>query len=143
MKRKLIIFRFGSALPTQKEFAIIDQITEGTQSATGCSTPFGVISIVKTSMTPAEIVQLFDQVAKEYGDSLPTIVFEEGDSASSNFDPTFFKEFAECNREFERHVNVGQLQCTMSLDELLDLVKEKGLSNFTEAELTRLKELSK
>ena len=98
MKKKLIIFRFGSAMPTQKEFGIINQITGGTSRATGCGTRFGVISIVETSMTPAEIMQVFDQVAKEHQDSLPTIVFEaESQAAAFNFDPEFFESFEECN----------------------------------------------
>jgi hypothetical protein len=33
-------------------------------------------------------------------------------------------------------------QCTLSLDELLDLVKAKGVNNLTEEEMKRLKELT-
>jgi hypothetical protein len=144
MKKKLIIFRFGSGMPTQKEYSIIDQITGGTRRATGCGTRFGVISIVESIMTPAEIVQLFDQVAKEHQDSLPTIVLEaESQAAAFNFDPEFFEHFEECNREFDKSFGTPSNKCTMSLDELLDLVHKKGVSGLTEAELTRLKELSK
>lgn len=144
MKKKLIIFRFGSAMPTQKEFGIINQITGGTSRAVGCGTRFGVISIVESSMTPAEIVQLFDGVAKEHHDSLPTIVLDaESPAAAFNFDPEFFESFEECNREFDESFGKPSTKCTLSLDELLDLVKAKGLERFTEEELKRLKELSK
>ena len=142
MKKKVIILRFGSTMPTQKEFGVIDQITGGTRRATGCGTPYGVISIVETSLKPKEIVDLFDQVAKETDDALPTIVFEADSGVSFNFDPYFFHHFEECNREFDEMFGTPSNHCTMSLDELLDLVKAKGVANLTDVELKRLKELS-
>ena len=143
MKKKLIIFRFGSAMPTQKEFGIMDQITGGTQEATGCSTPFGVLSIASSSLTPAEVTALFNKVAEETGDSLPTIVFEADSQVGFNFHPEFFENFEDTNQTFDKMFGKVTTQCTLSLDELLDLVKDKGLDHFTEAELKRLKELSK
>jgi hypothetical protein len=142
MKKKVIILRFGSAMPTQKEFSAIDQITGGTRRATGCGTPFGVISIVETSMKPKEITDLFDKLANEHDDALPTIVFEADSEVGFNFDPFFFHHFEECNREFDLEFGTVTNKCTMSLDELLDLVNEKGLTNLTDVELKRLKELS-
>lgn len=143
MKRKVFIFRFGTPMPTPKEFGIIDEITGNTRRATGMGTPFGMLSIVETSLSPAEIVSIFDRVADENGDALPTIVFEESDKVSFNFHPEFFGDFEACNRAFDEEFGTSSTQCTLSLDELLDLVKSKGLSKFTEAELKRLKELSK
>lgn len=143
MKKKLIIFRFGSAMPTQKEQAIMGLITGGTSEATGCSTPFGVLSIANTSMTPAEVTQLFNRVAAETDDALPTIVFEMDGPIGFNFHPEFFEHFAECNRSFDEAFGTPSNKCVLSLDDLLDLVKSKGLDNFTEVELKRLKELSR
>lgn len=143
MKKKLIIFRFGSALPTEKEFGIMDQITGGTQEATGCSTPFGVLSVASSSMTPAEVTELFNKVAEETNDSLPTIVFEADGPVGFHFHPEFFEQAADTLRSFDELFGTKTTKCTLSLDELLDLVKSKGLDHFTEAELTRLKELSK
>lgn len=143
MKKKLIIFRFGSTLPTQKEHAIMSLITGGTSEATGCSTPFGVLSIVNTSMTPAEVTSLFNRVATETNDALPTIVFEADGPVGFNFHPEFFEHFAEVNQSFDESFGTPTNKCTLSLDELLDLVKSKGLDNFTEVELKRLKELSR
>ena len=143
MKKKVIIFRFGSAMPTQKEYSIINEITDGTRRAVGCGTPFGVISIVETSMSPSAITELFDRVAKETGDSLPTIVFEAGGPVGFNFDPDFFANFKDSNDEFDREFGQESLTCTLSLDELLDLVNKKGLTELTKEELQRLKELSK
>jgi hypothetical protein len=143
MKKKLIIFRFGSALPTEKEFGIMDQITGGTQEATGCSTPFGVLSVASSSMTPAEVTELFNKVAEETGDSLPTIVFEADGPVGFNFHPEFFEQFEDANRTFDELFGKKETQCTLSLDDLLDLVKEKGVTKLTDTELKRLKELSK
>ena len=143
MKKKLIILRFGSAMPTQKEQVIMGIITGGTKEATGCSTPFGVLSIANTSMTPAEVTDLFNRVAVETDDALPTIVFEADGPVGFNFHPEFFEHFAEANRSFDEAFGRVVYRCTLSLDELLDLVKSKGLDNFTEVELTRLKELSR
>lgn len=143
MKKKLIIFRFGSAMPTQKEYVIMDQITGGTREATGCSTPFGVLSIANSSMTPAEVTELFNIVAAENEDALPTIVFEADGPVGFNFHPEFFEHFTQCNEEFDKEFGKPITKCTLSLDELLDIVSKKGLPNLTEAELKRLKELSR
>jgi hypothetical protein len=143
MKKKVIIFRFGSAMPTQKEMVIMDEITGGTKEAVGCSTAFGVLSIVKTSMTPAEVTELFNRVAKETNDSLPTIVFEADGPVGFNFDPEFFDSYAEMNATYDELFGDSPNVCTLSLDELLDLVKAKGVVDLTQAELTRLQELSK
>jgi len=143
MKKKLIIFRFGSAMPTQKEQVIMGQITGGSGEAVGCSTPFGVLSIVNTSMAPAEVTGLFNRVATETDDALPTIVFEADGPVGFNFHPEFFEHFAQVNQAFDEEFGTVTYRCTLSLDELLDLVKSKGLDNFTEVELKRLKELSR
>lgn len=143
MKKKLIIFRFGSAMPTQKENQIMSIITGGTREATGCSTPFGVVSIVNTHMTPAEVTSLFNRVADETSDALPTIVFEANGNVGFNFHPEFFDHFAECNQAFDESFGTVTNKCVLSMDELLELVHKKGVTGLTEAELTRLKELSK
>jgi hypothetical protein len=143
MKKKLIIFRFGSAMPTQKEQVIMGLITGGSGEAVGCSTPFGVLSIANTSMTPAEVTSLFNRVATETDDALPTIVFETDGPVGFNFHPEFFEHFAEVNQSFDEAFGTPTNKCVLSLDELLDLVKSKGLDNFTEVELKRLKELSR
>jgi hypothetical protein len=142
MKKKVIIFRFGSATPTQKEYAIIGIITGGSGEATGCSTPFGIISIANTDLEPAEITKLFNTCAQETGDSLPTIVFDAAGEVGFNFDQEFFTHFNKCNTDFDEMFGTSKTDCILSLDELLDLVNSKGLDHFTSEELTRLKELS-
>ena len=143
MKKKVIILRFGSAVPLKKEFAIMTSLTEGSGEAVGCSTSIGVISIVNTNFTPIQIAEVFKNVAEETSDDLPVIAwYADGDTG---FDLTseLFENFRECNESFDQEYGNGRQECTMNLDELLDLVNAKGLKQFTDAELKRLKELSK
>ena len=143
MKKKIVIFRFGSVQPTRKEYAIIATITGGTKRAIGCGTPFGVISIVETEFTPTQITELFIDVAKESDDSLPVIVWDPTGDTGVNLCPMLFENFDKINSEFDEMFGDARNECTLSLDELLDLIKEKSFENLTVAELTRLKELSK
>jgi hypothetical protein len=144
MKKKVIILRFGASTPLAKEVPLIHQIIGGEEGiAVGCSTPFGILSIVQTTMEPKEITDAFAELARKEGDSLPVIVIDTVSNTGYNFDREFFENFAECNAEFDKLTGATTTVCTLSLDELLDLVKEKGISKFTEAELKRLQELSK
>ena len=143
MKKKVIILRFGSATPLHKELAIIDTLTEGTQEAVGCSVHIGVISIVNTRFTPQHVAALFRGVADETNDSLPVIAWYADGDTGFDLSSEIFERFDECNRAFDEAFGEPSTQCTLSLDELLDLVSTKGLQQFTDAELKRLKELSK
>jgi hypothetical protein len=75
MKKTVVIFRFGSEMPTVKEYAVIQTISGGSNRAVGCGSRFGTISVIETEYTPKQIERLFTQVAKEHNDSLPVIAF--------------------------------------------------------------------
>ena len=143
MKKKVIILRFGSVIPLKKEFAIMSALTEGSGEAIGCGTHIGVISIVNTQFAPNHIVELFKNVAEETDDTLPVIAWYADGDVGFDLTSELFENFRECNREFDEAFGEARTQCTLSLDELLDLVNTKGLPKFTEEELKRLKELSK
>jgi hypothetical protein len=140
MKKKLVIFRFGSESPLRKEVAIIQAITGGTGRGIGIGSNFGVISIVETEFTPKEVESLYTQVANEENDELPVIVWDPNGDTGFNLPVGFFPQFSRAMKEFD---DVYGNQCTLSLDELLDLVKAKGVNNLTEEEMKRLKELTK
>lgn len=141
MKKKLVIFRFGSNMPTQKEYAIIQTICAGTNHGIGCGTAFGVISIVKTSFTPDEIVNLYKKVAHEHNDSLPVIVWDPAGDTGVHLCPLMFKAFAQADADFDQMY--GDEPCTLNLDELLELISDRGgIESLTAEELTRLHELS-
>lgn len=143
MKKKVIILRFGSATPLKKEFGIMSTLTEGSKECVGCSTAIGVISIVNTQFTPTQITELFRSVAEETDDTLPVIAWYADGDASFDLTSDLFENFKECNEAFDAAFGNMRQECTMNLDELLDLVNSKGLQKFTDAELKRLKELSK
>jgi hypothetical protein len=147
MKKKIVIFRFGVGAPTQGDFLAIDRITGGERNACGMGTHFGIMSIVNTSMSPQEIRDLFAEIEKETDDALPVIVYDAAsEGVSALFSEGFFPNFKEMDADFEQEYGTAspeRVQCTLSLDELLDLVSKKGLPNLTEDELKRLKELSR
>jgi hypothetical protein len=147
MKKKIVIFRFGVGAPTQGDYLAIDRITNGEKNACGMGTHFGIMSIVSTSMSPQEIRELFAEIEKETDDALPIIVYDAAsEGASALFSEGFFPNFKEMEAEFDQEYGTAspeRVQCTLSLDELLDLVSKKGLLNLTVEELQRLKELSR
>lgn len=143
MKKKLIVIRFGTPTPTKGDMAAVSKITNGSMNAAGCPCPFGVVSIFLTDLSPAEVTSIYDETAEEMGDVLPTIVFEDGGPVGYNFNNPFFEHFKGCSAAFDEEYGNGRVECTMDLDQLLDLIREKGLENLTDVELTRLKELSK
>jgi hypothetical protein len=140
--KKVFLIRFGMPMPTAGDQRAMDLIG-ARDTSVGAGSPFGVISIVGTDKSPAEIVQIYKAVAAEMQDELPIIAWLEGDQAAADMSTGFFEHFAPMNEAWESEFGRVKNQCTMSLDELLDLVKTKGLQNFTAAELQRLKELSK
>ena len=140
--KKLFLIRFGISTPTPGDLLVVDRLGCRETSA-GAGSPFGVISIFGTDKSPAEVMQTFKEVAEEVGDHLPVIVWEEGDQVAANLDPAFFEHFGPMNAEWDREYATAKTKCTLSLDELLDMVKAKGLQNFTAEELQRLKELSR
>ena len=142
MKKKVIVIRFGNSVPTPADFEAVRSITNGAMDAAGCGSPFGVISIFHTHLSPAEVSQIFTNAAAELGDCLPNIAFEDGGEVGYRFDPEFFEHFGPCSQAFDEKFGTARTQCTLSLDELLDLIKEKGIGNLTSVELKRLKELS-
>lgn len=141
--KKVFVLRFGIPAPTRGDMMAIDMIG-CRETSVGCGTPFGILSIFGTDKSPAEITQIFKDVAEECNDNLPVLVWTEGEQVGFNADPEFFDHFAPMNEEWEKEYGSGAIKkCTMSLDELLDIVAMKGMKSLTEEQLTRLKELSK
>ncbi len=139
--KRLVIIRFGTTQPLPKEFPIIEKLSN-LETAIGMSFgQMGVLSIIETQASADEVVAEFKRVAAETDDTLPVIVFELG-SPSAAFDldaiPNFSKVLADLGVKETQPLN----SCTLSLDELLDLVASKGLDNLTQEEYSRLKKLT-
>jgi hypothetical protein len=144
MKKEIVIIRFGVHQPLRKEVTIIEELTDGRLEGSVCGSfaDMGVLSIINTEHTIDDIVKVFRRVAEETGDTLPVIAFELGSTAVSHHfeDMLEFKALVKQFKDLNPTVKRG---CTLSLDELLDLVNEKGLPNLNTEELMRLKELTK
>ena len=141
--KRVFVLRFGVPGPTRGDHMVIDTIGCRETSA-GCGTPFGVLSIFGTDLSPSEVTAIFKQVELECNDQLPVLVWTDGDAIGVHLSPEFFEHFEPMNAEWERcHGTSAIKRCTLSLDELLDIVAMKGMDGLTEDQLTRLKELSR
>ena len=144
MKKLIVAIRFGMPAPLKKEVPLIRKILDG-EMGMGAGMPFGefgVISIFHTHWTPKEIEAGFKALAEETNDILPIIAFELG-TEQVGFDlqmPAFQQMLAELQQSIAAVPTVNYL----TLDQLLDLVKERGgVANLSADELSRLHELSK
>lgn len=144
MKKLIVAIRFGVATPFPKEMPLISKILGGDLDL-GSGMPcagLGVISLFYTSWTPKEIEVGFREVAEKTDDVLPIIAFELGDTRVG-FDlqiPGFEQMVDEVKARIAEKPTINYL----TLDQLLDLVRERGgVANLTTEELTRLQELSK
>lgn len=151
MKRNIVIVRFGAPAPLPKEIKFICEnlvAEEDREKAVGL--PFhdmGTVSLIHTEMDPVTIARSFKELADSTGDVLPVIVFDLSDPqvGISLGDVPNWNELLE---NFAARVGVASvtpatITCTLSLDDLLDLVNRKGgIDNLSPDELARLKELS-
>lgn len=148
MKKKIVIFRFGSPVPTQGDgIAVIEKlgVDPVTGEVLGCAIPAGMASIILTDKTVAEVKQAFAETAVEIDDTLPIIVLDEEGLKGVDLKVMGFEDFDRMNLVFDREHGTGPkegVQCTLSLDELLDLVNKVGVNGLDEAQMKRLKELS-
>ena len=150
-----IIFRIGIPHPTREEVELIMRISDGNPAGApifpsdeGMS---GVMSVIKSKLTAEEISQEFQKISTglDYkGDDsnvMPVMVFKADQSNFSyNQDMNTFLGWGDSFRDMLGVQVAGSPQeCRLGLDELLDLVKQKGgFNNLTTEEQSRLKKLS-
>jgi hypothetical protein len=148
MKKKILIFRFGAPVPTKGDFvAVVEKLSLDIESgaAMGCTIPNGMATLILTDKTVAEVKQAFMEAAAEIEDDLPIIVLDEEGMKGIDLKVMGFEDFERMNRVFDREHDIAPkegVQCTLSLDELLDLVNTVGVNGLDEAQMKRLKELS-
>jgi hypothetical protein len=109
----------------------------------------GVLSIFNTAMPVKEIERLFTQCAIDTNDVLPVVVFEANSAEHCAFNLSAFPDFDAAYAEFKKANSIEEEPATpakkgitLSLDQLLDLVKQKGVHGLTTEEKARLDELS-
>lgn len=144
MKKLIVAIRLGTPVPLSKEMPLIRKILDG-EMGMGAGMPLGevgVVSLFHTHWKPKEIETGFKELAEATNDILPIIAFELG-TEQVGFDlqmPAFQQMLAEMQSRIAAVPTVNYL----TLDQLLDLVKERGgVANLSTEELSRLQELSK
>jgi len=150
MKKAMVIIRLGTTTPLTKEMPIIIAASGSDleKSIGGGIQETGLISMIYTDWSPDKIIKAFAQVAEVTEDILPLIVFELNNPAIG-INLNHVSNFKQMAEDFLKSIEDTQNEpapnhvVNLSLDELLDLVNEKGLANLTAAELTRLKDLTK
>jgi hypothetical protein len=117
----------------------------------GVGTPIGFISLVLTDKDPSEIMQAYTKFAELTDDTLPAMAWD-----LSEPDPIFdtivkpfelfhkaLKEFHEACEPFLETPTRTQFQIEMTLDDLLDMVNERGgVDQLTTEEFKLLQKLS-
>lgn len=150
--KTMVIIRFGTPKLLSFEPLILERFDTNRVGLAGSLGQIGIICIIKTDASPQEIVQEFDEAAKQTNNKLPVLVGEVG-QIGINLEAFGFAKFLE---EFHKRCAAAGIEeycapeteepnhvCTLSLDELLDLVSIKGVKGLTAEESARLKELSK
>lgn len=141
MKKAVVILRFGKGEPVKGDFEAMMELTHGSMVAMGCGFGFGVASVIYTEFTPIQIKNVFDKAAEATDDILPVIVFnweDEAASVSLNAIPDL-GGMLQCIDQF---IEDQKEEVSMSLDELLDKIKDSGIESLSQAEMSLLKSLS-
>ena len=144
-----IIFRIGIPHPTREEVELIMRISDGNPAGAPIypgEDMSGVMSVIKSNLTAKEISQEFQKISTgfdyqgEESNIMPVMVFKVD---QSNFSwSQDMDTFLGWGQVFSNAVGEQQ-ECRLGLDELLDLVKQKGgFNNLSIAEQSRLKKLS-
>jgi len=148
MKKKIFVFRFGMPTPTKADFVAVSKLGADVENGEvfGTGSPFGLCTLLHTDKSPAEVKQAYLEAEQEVNDELPIIVIEESQFSATNLVTMGFEGLAKMNEVFDADKGITKsegIQCTLSLDELLDRVNQVGIKGLTPQELTRLQELSK
>jgi len=142
MKKAVVILRFGKAEPVKGDYDAMMEITGGSMVAMGCGFGFGVASVIYTDLTPTEIKNVFDRAAEATDDVLPIVAFnweDDGVAVSLN-DIQGLEGMLQCVDQFVEDQRGREVN--MSLDELLDKIRESGVESLSPAEMNLLKSLS-
>ncbi len=148
MKKKIFVFRFGMPTPTKADFVAVSKLGADIENGEvfGTGSPFGLCTLLHTDKSPAEVKQAYLEAEQEVEDNLPIIVIEESQFSATNLVAMGFEGLVRMNGAFDADKGIEKtegIQCTLSLDELLDRVNQVGVNGMSEEEFNRLKELSK
>lgn len=141
--------RYGRMAPLAIEKKFINEIVDRDSEPCALGVPIngGMLTIIKTKMSAEQVAEEYRVIQEQANTQLPIIVFEvgaEGTGFSLDAFPMVRKllDIFKVDEELKAH-SVEKEVCYLTLDQLLDLVSQKGVENLSTKELSRLKELSK
>jgi hypothetical protein len=145
---KIMVIRFGKPIPLPKEHELVEsEICPGNpEGAMGAPMNGAIVSVFMTDKSAREVSKLFHDLAIKTNDELPTVVqdLETGeiiiDLQGQPGAHGLLKHVGHIDR-IDPHET--EPACYMTLDQLLDKVRDHGQSSLTPVELKRLQELSK
>lgn len=141
MKRAVVVVRLGVMNPTIGDIEAIKRLTHGSMHAMGAPFPLGLVSVLYTDLSPAEVNQVFKDVEDEVGDNLPVIAFNYGDPSISM--DLKLDNIEEMLSEIEEFIDGHKPIVTLSLDDILDKISREGVASLDSEELALLKSFSK
>jgi len=146
---KILVIRFGKPLPLPKEILLVrDVITDGSDdSAYGCPMNGGVVSVFNTELSAREVSKAFHDLGVKTNDEMPTLVKDlvTGETIldlQGQKHAHFLMKHLGMEHAIDPH-NDHEKPCVMTLDQLLDKVRDHGRDSLSEAEMKRLQDLSK
>jgi hypothetical protein len=146
---KILVIRFGKPFPIQKEMILVQEvITDGSMdNALGAPMNGAVVSVFTTAMSAREVSKAFHDLGEVTRDEFPTVVKDltTGETIvdlQGQRHAQKLMELAGFSHAIDPH-NDHEKPCVMTLDQLLDKVRDHGRSSLSEAEMKRLQELSK
>lgn len=149
MKKPIFILRFGVERLIDLDKLALGHLQEELEDIAGCVLPFGILTLMMTDHTVAQLKDLYVNAADELADHAPIVAW---DPASDRvvMDLRDFPQVKDMVAAFESHHKVNIFpdrnnieSCTMSLDELIDKVGRTGRDSLTPIEFARLEMLSK
>ena len=150
MKKLIVTIRLGTPGLLPKELPLGRKIVGDEDPEAAVGAPLGgvgFISIFWTGMSPTEIAELYRETAAATEDTLPVVVFELN-SPQVGLDLEALDHFVEMRRlMLERFGGAPKEEPIkkrdLTLDELLDLIKERGgVQNLSDEEQAQLQKLS-
>ena len=145
MKKNLLLIRFGVPYPLPKEVKLAETILhpEDFPLTSGCPIPGGCASVFRTHLSPAELVAHWSRLAEETGDQLPVLAFDI-DSPESAMDVRAIGSIQAMLDDFRQVLakSAAPTRVELSLDQLLDLVHQRGVEGLSREEHELLKKLS-
>lgn len=147
MKKLVVVLRFGSHNPVRSDLVVGERLVEGRlDRAAGVPFPMGFASVFLTKFTPAEIGKIYQEVAKDLGDTLPVQVFyaEDPNVHIDLLIPSYDGMIKAAKQEWlgdEAEPDPVD-RVDLTLDQLLDKIHRVGVDGLSPAEMARLKSLT-